>query len=364
MLPLGLVLAFVLWPPQPEPAVRFTPATPGGPIELRATLPKDVAAKLPAGKLTQDQGEELLQLHLLTDGKAGPAMLGAYVRQGEVLTFVPRFPLLPEGRYRARLLAGTEVSVDYAAPPRPKTPPATVTGLWPTAETLPANHLRFYIHFSRPMRGGQEIFDQIQLLDGDGKKIEDPWLRDELWDATGTLLVLYIHPGRIKWGVLLRMLLGPVLEPNRNYTLVLGAGLRDADGQPLGKEVRKAFKTTAEERLRLDLSTWKVAAPTAGGRDALTLTFPRPLDHMGLERFLRVLDGKGNAVEGKIEVSRDAKTWKFTPASVWQASDYKLAIDERLEDPCGNTPTRPFDVDMDAPPPPPQPLTLAFRPRK
>jgi len=41
-------------------------------------------------------------------------------------------------------------------------------------------------------------------------------------------LSLWIHPGRIKNGVNLREELGPVLEPNRKYTLVLSGGeLRD-----------------------------------------------------------------------------------------------------------------------------------------
>src|SRR5207247_2423961 len=137
------------------------------------------------------------------------------------------------------------------------------------------------------MRGGEEIFQHIQLLDRDGKAVTDPWLPDELWDETGTQLTLYIHPGRIKWGVLLRLLLGPVLEPDRVYTLVVGEGVLDADG----------------------------------------------------------------------------RTWAFRPAAAWAAQEYKVVVDERLEDPCGNTPLRAFDVDADAPVPPPQGLTLPFRPK-
>src|SRR5262245_36170777 len=60
---------------------------------VTAQLPADVAAKVPAGKLTQEQGETWLRFHLIENGKDGPAMLGDYARDKQTLTFVPRFPL-------------------------------------------------------------------------------------------------------------------------------------------------------------------------------------------------------------------------------------------------------------------------------
>src|SRR5439155_287281 len=231
-------------------------------------------------------------------------------------------------------------AVAYKVPPAPAATPAEVVDVWPTGDVLPANHLRFYIQFSRLMRGGEEIFQHIQLLDRDGKAVTDPWLPDELWDETGTQLTLYIHPGRIKWGVLLRLLLGPVLEPDRVYTLVVGEGVLDADGRKLGKEFRKKFKAVAEDRVRLELSPWKLTAPKAGTKDALTLVFPKALDHHSAEQRLKVADAKGQPVAGNVTVSRDGRTWTFQPAAAWAAQEYKVVVDERLEDPCGNTPPR------------------------
>ena len=127
-----------------------------------------------------------------------------------------------------------------------KAPPRIIK-IYPTADVLPANHLRFYIYFDRPMRGGTELFKHLVILDDKGKEVEEPWLVDEIWDEENNCLILYIHPGRIKWGVLLRLLLGPVLEPERSYTLVVGEGVLDADGRKLGKEFRKKFKAVAEE---------------------------------------------------------------------------------------------------------------------
>jgi hypothetical protein len=346
-------------------ALRVVPKADATRVEIRAVLPKPAADQLPAGKLSQDEGENWLQVCLVIDGKEGPPMLGSYERDGQNLVFTPRFPLQNEKNYRACFMqAGKRINtVDYQVPARPPAPPAEVVDVWPTNDVLPANHLRFYIQFSRPMRGGPDIFEQIALLDADGAEIADPWLRDELWNEDGTLLTLYIHPGRIKWGVLLRLLLGPVLEPDRRYTLLVRGSLLDADDRKLSKEYRKQFRTTAEDRTRLELSAWKVQAPESSQRGPLKLAFPKPLDSRSLERFLKVIDAKGQPVAGKTAVSRDGREWTFQPETAWTLQDYAVVVDRRLEDVAGNNPVHAFDVDADAPPPPPQRLSLPFRPR-
>ncbi len=332
-------------------------------VEVSTLLPKEKAEQLPAGKMTQDDGEKWLDLRLVTDGKAGPAMLGSYERAGLKLLFVPRFPLQHEKTYQARaLIAGMAVeTVTYTVPARAPAPPAEVIAVWPTDDKLPANQLRFYIQFSRPMRGGEDIFRQICLEGADGKKIADPWLGDELWNEDGTLLTLYIHPGRIKWGVLLRLLLGPVFEPDREYTLVVKADMLDAEDRKLAKEYRKKFRTTAEDRTRIDLSTWKIEPPAAGV-GAVRLTFPKALDHRGLASYVKVVDAAGKAVAGKVEVGRDGRSWQFVPAAAWTNQDYSIAVDPRLEDVAGNSPVQPFDVEAGAPVPPAQRMSVPFRP--
>jgi hypothetical protein len=348
-----------------DSALRVAPQNDVTQIEVIAQLPKKIADQLPAGMLSQEEGERLLHLCLVIDGKDGPAMLGNYRREGQTLAFTPRFPLQNGKSYRASLLqAGKPIdTIIYHVPARPAAPLAEVVAVWPANEVLPANHLRFYIQFSRPMRGGSDIFDQIHLQDADGQDVTDPWLRDELWSEDGTLLTLYIHPGRIKWGVLLRLLLGPALEPDRNYTLVVSRDMLDADSRKLAKEYRKKFRTTAEDRTRIEISTWKLESPNVGTRAPLRLAFPKALDSRGLERFLKVVDGNGKPLLGKIEVTKDGRSWSFVPDAVWTAQECKIVVDQQLEDVAGNTPLHPFDVDAEAPVPPPQRMSLPFRPR-
>ena len=96
-----------------------------------------------------------------------------------------------------------------------------------------------------------------------GEEVGEPWLVDEIWDAENNCLILYIHPGRIKWGVDLRELMGPVLYEKKSYSLVVRGEWTDLDGNKLGKDTIKKFRTVAEDRVRIELKDWKLNSPKA-----------------------------------------------------------------------------------------------------
>ena len=148
----------------------------------------------------------------------------------------------------------------------------------------------------------------------------------------------------------------------RDYALVVRGAMRDAEGRTLGKDVVKKFRTSAEDRQRTELAAWKITTPPSGTRDPVTVRLPKSFDHKGLGRFVTIHRG-ADRLEGKIALGAGEQTWSFEPASPWQAADYELRVDGRLEDVAGNTPRRPFDMDLKASAPPPQRLDIMFRPR-
>jgi hypothetical protein len=344
--------------------IRFE-ATPDG-RKVVARLLADVAGTLPAGTLTQQQGEALLTLALLADNTKtpGPSMFGKYARTGNELTFTPRFPLSAGATYRASLKVGDKTaSLDYRVPmPAAKAPPRVVK-IYPTADVLPANHLRFYIYFDRPMRGGKGLFQHLAILDDEGKEIAAPWLEDEIWDEENNCLILYIHPGRIKWGVGHRQSMGPVLHEKQSYALVVRGEWTDLEGNKIGKDTIKKFRTTGEDRVRIELSDWKLTAPKAGTRDAVTLTIPKSIDYRSLQTGLTVSNAKGEVLAGKVAVGKGETNWRFTPKQPWQAGRYKVSVSPDLEDVAGNSPARPFDMDLLTPKRPAQKLQFEFEPR-
>src|SRR5438046_3150236 len=120
-----------------ETPLRFEAAPTGRKIIAR--LPAEFAAKLPAGKMTQQQGEAVLTLSLLEDKNPGPSMLGKYERAGNELMFLPRFPLSAGATYRASLrAAGSTASLDYVMPMLATKAPPKVVQIYPTADVLPA----------------------------------------------------------------------------------------------------------------------------------------------------------------------------------------------------------------------------------
>lgn len=358
-----LSLSLLLVAQPQEPSVRFRPLANQG-REVVAQLPKGF--KLPPGKLTQEDGEKVLTVALIDDAtkKAGPAMLGRYERKDNELTFTPRFALVGGQTYRASYhLPPKMQTLDYRMPDPPAKSPPQVVKIYPTANVLPANVLRFYIYFDRPMRGGKELFDQIVLVDDKGKVIEDAWLLDEIWDDENNCLIIYIHPGRIKWGVGLRELLGPVLHEKREYSLIVRGTLTDVDGNKIGKDIVKKFRTTEEDRVRIDVQVWARSGPKMNTRDPLTLNVRKSVDHRSLQKYITVSDDKGQPVDGAITLHFDEKLWKFTPTQPWQNQTYSFEINGNLEDVCGNTPRLPFDHDLKAPKLAAQKLKHEFVPR-
>jgi hypothetical protein len=289
-----------------------------------------------------------------------PAVLGSYSVDDGVLRFRPRYPLARGVRYLA-VFEPAALSALAAAPcglppavretivfPRHHRGEATaVEHVYPSADRLPENLLKFYLHFTAPMsRGG--VYQYIHLLGPGGKEVDLPFLEldEELWDTAGIRLTLFIDPGRIKRGLKPREDVGPVLEKGKAYTLVLDRAWPDADGQPLREDYRKIFTAGPPDNVCPDPQKWQVRAPGAGTREALMAAFPEPLDHALLVRLLTVTDAGGQPVLGQVQVRSGETAWQFTPEQPWQAGAYRLVIDTRLEDLVGNRIGRPFEVDL------------------
>lgn len=344
-------------------------AVPQPPVIEVGKDPRQVVVSFPVGNvqpaaqvgtLEFDKATPHLKLVVVDgDGTDGPPVFGRYSLMKSRLVFQPRYLLLPGVKYAAigRTANGRPVRTSFVIPKPAACEPPRVTGLFPSGRILPANCLKFYIHFSRPMREGRAIFDQIQILGPDRKPVADPWRRTELWNEDATRLTMWIHPGRIKQGVNLREEFGPVLKANQEYRLVISTGVRDASGNQLAGPFEKRFRTAAEDRSRPTPRKWKLSSPEIGTREALEIVFDEPLDRALLNRMLTV-KRNGNRIAGRIDVSVGELRWRFTPNENWSSGEHSLHVDGRLEDLAGNTPLRVFDTDLADPPAEKTRLTL------
>jgi hypothetical protein len=297
--------------------------------------------------------QAVLGVRRRTDDASGPGLFGTMIRNGDEIRFRPAVPLSPGSAYVAEVREGNRIRarLEWTTPGPGGSAPPFVSRLDPDGDVLPANLLKFYLQFSRPMREDARIFDRIHLEREDGSRVEDPWRRQELWTPDGTRLTLWIHPGRVKRGVNLREELGPVLEPGRGYALLVepGAGLAALDGRTMERPFRHRFRTGPEDRSRPDPRAWSLAVPPAGSRDPLVVAFGERMDLALARRHLAVTDPEGRVVvwastETRSGVGGDEIGWR--PGDAWKSGEHRLGIADWIEDGAGNTPRRVFDRDL------------------
>lgn len=321
-------------------------------------LPAARLAQLSTG-LARADWERVLAVRL--GGPEAPAMLGTYVVEGDTLRFRPRFPIAAGLSFEVRFegsvfdelarhdVGGTpQLSATFRMPSPPDEALPHVVAVYPSAEELPENLLRVYVHFSAPVFP-KHIHEHVHLYDAAGREVELPFVEVEggLWDPDRTRLTLFLHPGRIKRDVAPNTELGPVLRAGETFRLAV-----DAD---LGGEARlaarhdKSIVALPADRTPPAPSSFELTAP----RDreaALTLDFPEPLDHALLGRLIRVEDASGATLAGHVAISRDETRWTFTPDRPWAAGDYVVRIDPALEDLAGNSLAGAFERPEGAPP--------------
>lgn len=278
---------------------------------------------------------------------ARPPMAGEWSTATGSLVFTPKFPLRPGTKYR---VTGRDSPLDVRTPETARPKPA-LTHIHPSPTDLPANVLRFYLEFDRPMPRG-DAYKYISVYTEAGKKDVQPFveLDAELWNADQTRLTLLIDPGRIKKEVKPRIDLGPVFEAGKKYTLVVSGKWPTLDGTPLGTDVRKSITAVDPVATAIDPKVWKVSAP-ADPAGPLAVAFRRPLDHPILMRALTVIGPDGKPVAGKAAAADEDRGWTFLPTAPWAPGAYTLRVDTVLEDVCGNRIGTPFEVDLLRPAP-------------
>jgi len=286
-----------------------------------------------------------------------PPMLGAYRVASNLVRFDPQFPLEPGVSYRAvfhpdrlpgdRGQGGDPIMAAFKRPSRQSIPSTVVSHVYPSADVLPENLLKFYIHFSAPMSRGH-IYEHLHLRDESWKEVEIPFLEidEELWNPMMTRLTLFIDPGRIKRGVQPLEEVGPALQEGKRYTLVIDQAWQDGAGSRLKEPFEKTFKVGPPDRDPPDPRRWQIQPPKPESPAPLTITFSEPMDRALAERVIRVITDTGAPVEGKAGLEDQERRWNFVPSAPWKRGSYQILIEATIEDLAGNNIGKPFEVDL------------------
>lgn len=340
---------FLRWVATPKETNRLT-------LEVSG-LSKDMLAKLQSPDWPATNWTRLLAVFVEQPGTESVAMLGEHRVEPGLVRFVPAFPLEPGLRYRAVFDAGRlpdassptagKVTSILQIPVRPENSTTTVTQIYPSADVLPENLLKFYVHFSAPMSRGN-IYEHIRLLNAANQPVELPFLElaEELWSPDMLRLTLFIDPGRIKREVKPLEEIGPALAAGQRFSLVIASGWKDANGNRLKRAFVKHFTVGTPDREPPDPQRWGYKAPPIRTREPLAVDLAEPMDSALALRMIHVVDGAGRAVPGQPFLSEREHIWKFLPQNSWKPGSYSLVVETTIEDLAGNNIGKPFEVDM------------------
>ena len=317
-----------------------------------------------------DAGPTILRVTAAAPGDTStevPQLAGSYIVEGNVLRFEPRYRPSVGLVLRVVVHADSQITREFPLPEAGSAPSSTtVTGVFPSADTIPANHLRWYLEFSAPMREG-EAEQHIHLLDDRGQEVDNAFLivSEELWDPARRRLTVLFDPGRVKRGVRQNLESGAPLVAGRHYRLKVDQAWRDGRSVALREGFEKRFYVTDAERRGMNPGDWKLEPPRVGTREPVTIDFGRALDRALAERLVVVMDG-GEMVAGRVQLAQGERRWQLVPETGWPDRELEVRVSPILEDPAGNRIGQTFDRDRargewregEAG----QPVTIRFRP--
>jgi hypothetical protein len=276
-----------------------------------------------------------------------PPIFGDYVMAVDQIVFQPLVPLTRGLSYE--ILLHNQPVAAITIPPAGSARIPEVVAVYPSQDTLPENLLKFYLVFSQPMHERQVLQHVTLIADGrDTLPAVFMDLQPALWNRTGTMLTLWLDPGRIKRDLLPNQRMGPPLSNGRHYQLVVFNTWRSKDGIPLQRSFSKNFVVGPRDNNTPSSQAWSVELPRAESKEPLRISLLESLDYVLLQEAINIYDEDNNIVRGEWSSTEEETILNFNPSANWSSGSYHIRIESRLEDLAGNNPNRLFDRDVSA----------------
>ncbi len=300
-------------------------------------IPESVLLEAAGDTVTQG-----MEVRLVGPGQP-PVMLGEFVKTNGGVVFQPVVPFTRGLRYEIRANNHTLKQIDIPSPPGK----AEIMAIYPSADTVPENLLKIYLHFSMPMQSGVAL-QNIAMLDEKGDTLQGVFLdlQPELWNHENTILTLWLDPGRIKRDLKPNLALGPPVTRGRSYSLAVSRSWSSAAGSSLSDNSSIQWHVVAPDSVSPSVSRWTIISPPAGSNRELVVQTGESLDHELLNATVRVVTDRGEEIAGRYRTGPRERTLLFQPTADWKIGHYKLEIETRLEDLAGNNLNRVFDRDV------------------
>jgi hypothetical protein len=289
----------------------------------------------------KEQAQTHLTVHRIQEGAvAEQPVAGKYHFRSDSLFFQPHLPLNPNCRFVVRF---GSITMPLTFPILPDTSDEVphLVQHFPVNDTIPLNTLTFYLRFDRKMKADHQAYRYVKLMNEKGEVIEQAWRHRAFWIEDNHVLVLMIHPGRIKRGIHATSDAGDVFVEQEEYSLYIDVGLSDIKGAKLPPQLVNKYIAVAADRQLPKVLACDTTQLSANVCSPLYLTFNEEIDYGLLLKWVRVWQGD-QLVSGKWR-SNNGRRWYFRPVIPWEENRYLLTIGNHLGDLAHNRLDRRFE---------------------
>jgi hypothetical protein len=316
----------------------------GKPVTIGWENNKATSLIIPNSLVSGINAETLSTDILVTLGDStNQPILGEFTQNDSAVIFRPLVPftrgLHYHVAYQMRLIGDFDIPVDENA----KAPQLKI---YPSADTVPENLLKIYFQFTEPMVEGQSL-RHIHLLNERGDTLSNTFLdlQPELWNTEGTMLTLWLDPGRVKRDLIPNKTLGNPIVKGKHYTLYVSPDWKSKFGVQMEKSIVKKFLVANRDEKIPDVKDWTLSVPSSNTKEDLIISFPEPLDYGLIQSAIYVITND-ETIPGTFKPLDDERGVKFIRTDFWPKGIYSLRVDHQLEDLAGNNLIRPFDQDL------------------
>lgn len=316
----------------------------GEPLSVDDAQPLSPVFSVPLTAQNKQQSyADVLSLRMIVDGKPAdvPVVVHYFVKDSQ-LQMIPANDLGYGLQFLVQYsVAGRLVSKAYTTPAQPAAAtPVSVSAIYPLTDVIPYNQLYFHIRFNKPMVQDPHVWRYVSVINDRGETILNAWRQRAYWLDSGRLLVLMIHPGRVKSGI---HYLGPLFDSGKTYLITM-QGARAVDGSVLSAAYTRAYHIAAPDRHCPSVYIDTANLPHVGSIKSLTLHFSEQMDYASVWDGTRITDAHGHNLPCNIEPKPGGSDYILTPQAPWQHSNYTLILKNAVYDLAGNRLDRLFEV--------------------
>ncbi|WP_374460752.1 hypothetical protein [Chryseobacterium taeanense] len=294
------------------------------------------------------QPSELLKVFMIQEGKESQTpLLGLYSKNEDTIFFQPQFELGDGLSFNAHFYHKNDTVKTFYKTPSINlniTNEIFVKEVFPRSNKIPKNILTFYIEFSEPMLEDESAYRYVNLYNENKEIVPHVWLNKSTW-ISDKILMLMIHPGRVKRGIKYYHNLGDVFYVGKKYYLEITDKVKPLYKNSKLKSFTKGFEIIDPTASCPKILKNKFSIPRRSSKEKLKIVFDKPMDLYTILGGISInIYSTDINIQGKFIPGSDDTEWYFIPEKPWTEKKYTLIFNKYVSDPSGNGLIKPFET--------------------